>query len=265
MTLRRTITIVASLTALVLTPAAADAKSFPEPPALPKGVKLERVKVQSGPFSSQLAPVRLSPDRPAESELFGAKGTYDGSKDILAQWVNYIYADAIPALGGTYSPPVYYGEVPDGSATGCRGTITRNAVYCPTNNAIMYTRSFMRGVFNRYGDAAFTAILAHEWGHGAQQWLGFGNYGKFRYTIYSEGFADCMSGGFMARMYNDGHLDGIGRGDLPEYLAYRAQSGSPTNDLNGHGTGKWRTDLVRYGWTNGMSGCAQWGYQLTQG
>lgn len=255
--------IATSLIALAAAPAAASAKDFPPPPKLPKGVELERVKTQRGPFSANLPVTELSEHRPVESEMFRTRGSYAGSKDVLAQWVNYVYADNIPALGGTYRAPTYYGEVPDGTATGCSGgPLRRNAMYCSTNNAIMFTRSYLRPAYNRYGDGAFAGVLAHEWGHGAQYWLGYGNRGQFQWTIYSEGFADCMSGGFMARMFNDGNLDA---GDLQELLRWRGRMGITSNDPHTHGSDRWRQDAVMYGYNNGMRGCAQWGYQLYSG
>ena len=46
-------------------------------------------------------------------------------------------------------------------------------MYCPGPNAVGWSTDFGHLFFDNYGDAAFAAYMAHEYGHGAQQWFGF--------------------------------------------------------------------------------------------
>lgn len=241
--------------------------SFPAVPKPKVNGPLERTAVAPGAVNRTSTPagtkVKVHRGAPTVSpKMFGTIGTYAGKRNLMVQWVNYIYARNIPTIGGTYRAPAVY-ELPAGSYFGCSGGFSA-AAYCPATNIVAIEAAFMQPVFTRFGDSAVATAIAHEFGHGAERWLGFSNRGKFRYTLYGEGFADCMAGGFMASMYNLGRLDNLGRGDGQEMLDLMALVANATTTLDNHGNVAWRQALARYGWTYGMAGCAAWGRQLVR-
>jgi hypothetical protein len=193
-----------------------------------------------------------------DGKLFGYEGTYDGKKWPILNWVNYVFSQSVPALGGTFRQPAV-GEVPPGGVTlaGC-GPITMNAMYCPRLNAVGWSSDFGQLLFNRHGDTAFATYMAHEYGHGAQAWMNL--YGGWmNYTLYAEGFADCMAGGWLYQMYARGYTDTVGRGDLVEIVDALVLGSDPASELGNHGDARWRVGMATYGWTYGMQGCRDWG------
>ena len=207
---------------------------------------------------AQDVPIDAHKPTGAGAKLFGFEGTYDGKKWPIHNWVNYVDSLAIPQLGGAFRQPAV-GEVGPGGVTlaGC-GPIRLNAMYCPSVNAVGWSSDFGHLFFDGYGDTAFAVYMAHEYGHGAQQWFGIRG-GWMNYTLYSEGFADCMAGGWLYWMYAKGYTDSVGRGDLTEIVDGLVRGSDSVTDLNGHGDARWRVALATYGWTYGMQGCRDWG------
>lgn len=238
---------------------------LPQGPRLTRTRGLERAHtvkpVAPGPAAdSQLLLSAGAQASPEAARLFGFHGTYATKRTPLVQWINYTYATVIPGLGGTFRAPAVY-EVAHGGRTpnGCGATY--NGIYCPSVNTIGFSSLYAQNAFNTIGDSAFAGLIAHEFGHGAQQWLNL-NGGLMRYTHYSEGFADCMAGGWLAQMYNWGRVDSVGRGDWREYLDVLTTLSDTTTTLHNHGRPEWRHAAATYGWNYGMRGCASWGRQL---
>lgn len=210
--------------------------------------------------SAEAQEVPITNEKPtgADGKLFGFEGTYDAKKWPILNWVNYVYYAVIPRLGGNFRQPAV-AEVPSGGVTpaGC-GPITFNAMYCGGVNSVGWSTDFGHFFFDNYGDTAFATYMAHEYGHGAQQWFGLRG-GWMQYTLYSEGFADCMAGGWLYWMYAHGYTDTIGRGDLTEIVDGLARGADASTTLGGHGDAQWRVGMASYGWTYGMQGCRDWG------
>ncbi len=237
----------------------------PRGPRLARNRGLERVRtlkpVTPGPAAdAQQLLTAGATASPAAERLFGFHGSYATKRWPLVQWINYTYATVIPKLGGTFRAPAVY-EVPHGGSTpnGCGAAY--NGIYCGAVNTIGFSALYAQNAFDTIGDSAFAGLMAHEFGHGAQQWLGL-NGGLMRYTHYSEGFADCMAGGWLAQMYNSGYVDSVGRGDWREYLDVLTHLSDATTTLDNHGRPEWRHAAASYGWNYGMRGCASWGRQL---
>jgi hypothetical protein len=237
---------------------------LPKGPRLSSTRGLEKVRsphaVAPGPASgAELLAANAGPAHSA-AKLFGFHGTYASKRTPIVQWINYTYSRVIPNLGGTFIAPAVY-EVAHGGHTpnGCGATY--NGIYCGGLNTIGFSSLYAQSAFNNIGDSAFAGLLAHEFGHGAQQWLRL-NDGLMRYVHYSEGFADCMAGGWLAQMYNWGYVDSVGRGDWREYLDVLTQLSDTTTTLDNHGRPEWRHAAATYGWNYGMRGCAAWGRQL---
>lgn len=217
--------------------------------------------------------LRLTGARPTlrQARLFGYTGTYDQKRFILANWVNYVYRVASPSFGATFRQPVVR-EVADGTvvSTPCGAKAIRwNAEYCGgpavATPTMTWTVPFLRYYFDRFGDGGAAAILAHEYGHGAMHNLGLTGRGLFRYTLYSEGFADCMAGAWMYWMYANHYTDGLGQGDGNEMIGTMRDIADGVTSLAGHGDAGWRQALTMYGWNNGFVGCANWGRQIARG
>jgi hypothetical protein len=291
---RRTAAVVAATAVALAAPAAAQASASPKfvvssiakplPPAkveklqkriargarIPNGPRLattkglDKVRAPriAAPGPSAASELLASNGSPALSagKLFGFEGTYATKRTPLIQWINYTYSRVIPNLGGTFRAPDVY-EVAHGGYTpnGCGSAY--NGIYCGGVNTIGFSSLYAQNSFNNIGDSAFAGLLAHEFGHGAQQWLGL-NGGDMRYTHYSEGFADCMAGGWLAQMYNWGYVDSVGRGDWREYLDVLTALSDTTTTMYNHGRPEWRHAAATYGWNYGMRGCAAWGRQL---
>ena len=239
---------------------------YPKGPRLSSNRGLARSRpIELAPAGDPTAQVIAAPGAPIlpTGKIFGFQGDYTSKKGPLVQWINYTYATIIPRLGGTFSAPAVY-ETRHGGATpqGCGPTY--NGIYCPTVNTIGFSGFYGQAAFDNIGDAAFAGLLAHEFGHGAQQWLRL-NGGLMRWLHYSEGFADCMAGGWLAQMYNWGYVDSFGRGDWREYLDVLENLSDRETRLDNHGAKEWRHAAATYGWNYGMRGCANWGAQLIRG
>jgi hypothetical protein len=239
---------------------------YPLGPRLSSNRGLERVKQQpvGKPAPAHDAEQIHLTDRPPApgARLFGYQGTYAERKWPLIQWVNYVYATAIPNMGGAFRTPSVY-EVPHGgyTPTGC-GQIW-NAGYCATLNSIGFSSYYGNWAFTNIGDAAFAALMAHEYGHGAQQWLRVWG-GRMNKKFYVEGFADCMAGGWLAQMYNWRYVDGVGRGDWREYIDVLSNLSANVTAVSEHDYGPpaYRHAHAVYGWNYGMRGCLAWGRQM---
>jgi len=210
--------------------------------------------------SPDAQPAPIVPGRPTgtDGKLFGFQGTYEAKKWGIVNWVNYVYSVMVPQLGGRYVQPSV-AEVPSGGTTpaGC-GPIVNNAAYCFDLNAIGWSTDFGSFFFDNHGDAGFATYIAHEYGHGAQRWFGF-DRGWFRYTLFAEGFADCMAGGWLYWMSARGYTDTVGRGDTTEIITALTAGSDASTTLDGHGDARWRSALAAYGWNYGMQGCRDWG------
>ena len=236
---------------------------YPAGPRLASKRGLDRVRqpaVTAPAPSPGAEQILLAARPPAGSRLFGFQGTYAQKRWNLIQWINYTYSRAVPEMGGRFSTPSVY-EVAHGgrTPTGCGAVY--NAMYCPAVNTIGFSASYGQAAFTNIGDSAFAGLLAHEYGHGVQQWMQLRG-GLMNSTQYSEAFADCMAGGWLATMYNWGYMDNVGRGDWREYLDVLTNLSDATTTAYNHGRPEWRHQSAVRGWNYGMQGCVAWARQL---
>jgi predicted metalloprotease len=263
---RRTLAALTAIAATAAVPAAAGAKTTHHAPKLPRDAKMHRVaKVRHHRHTTGQAHrvvIKRHRATPAAlGRLFGYEGTYENKLPLLLESVNDVYSQV---LGDDFQQPGLF-EVPDGGTTdeGC-GPETQNAEYCGDVNEIAWSGPFLEDIFNRDGDAAAAAILAHEYGHFAAQMLGFADEGAFRYTLPSEGFADCMAGAWVGEMADQGLTDSAsGADDADELINVMTESGDdgPTT-IDGHGDAAWRTAVASYGYENGFDACIAWGQEM---
>ena len=124
-------------------------------------------------------------------------------------------------------------------------------------HTVGYSWQYSQNVFDAVGDAGFAGLMAHEFGHAAQNTLGIRG-GWMDRVVYKEAFADCMAGGWLVQMYNWGYYDNVGRGDWREWLDALTGLSDSTTTLDNHGTPAWRHQNATYGWNTGMRGCIAW-------
>ena len=218
-----------------------------------------RLAVKTARLERTPAPAPLTGPKPAPgARMFGNEAGYSVKRDRILGAIQTFNATMIPQFGGRYVPPALY-ELQHGGAM-CGGAVY-NGMYCPSSNAIGWSMAWTAGAFANSGDTMWATLLAHEYGHASQWFLGISG-GWMQYTQYSEGFADCMAGAFLWYASYNRMLDNVGRGDGNEFRDAFVALQSPVTNLNTHGTIDWRYALATYGWNTGFQGCTQWGRSI---
>jgi hypothetical protein len=224
----------------------------------PKGAKRVRVETAS-------AAAKRGGSGVARASVFGSEGAFDTKRMKVMGYIAYYFSSLVPKAGGTYRAPAMY-EFTDssGNLPGCIGGMG-NGAYCSRSNTVGWLRSWALGLWTRSGDNAWATPMAHEFGHGAQRWLGFEERGQFQHTLYREGFADCMAGAWYQWMHSSGFADTIGRGDGNEFFDFFKGGSNETRSLGNHGDFSWRYGAAIYGWNTGFLGCKNWGGTISLG
>ncbi len=175
--------------------------------------------------------------------------TYTGVVNLLgfdqsASIANF-WKTTMSQWGKSYTKPTlrYYNTTIN---TACGQLSANNSFYCSSNNSIYLGTSWNQAQLNRYGDNGPGGILAHEWGHGIDAWLGY------RYQGYrSEYHADCLAGMYTRYGYATGRLNGSDYGEMFNWL-----SAQPTTTSHGAGTN--RAAWFKYGYTSySLGACNQ--------
>jgi predicted metalloprotease len=121
-------------------------------------------------------------------------GTPAGS-DLDRLWAD-VFAKVRINGAAPYAPPdavlgYRAGQIPDtvcAAAVGA-GYVLNNAKYCPADHRIVFDEDWLREIASRNGDLTALAILAHEWGHHAQMFMGV----RSERPLQSELQADCLA------------------------------------------------------------------------
>ena len=191
------------------------------------------------------------------SAMTPAQTTESGVVNLLAGTsagsITNFWATTMKAWGDAYAKPTlyYYNTSTVGFPnTPCGKALANNAFYCSSNNSIYLDYTWNQQQLNGYGDYAAGGILAHEWGHGIQAWLGQA-YDGYR----SEYHADCMAGMYTHYGYAIGRLTGSDYGEMYNWLYYQAYS-------VGHGRGSARSAWYQYGYTQYSLAACNLAYNL---
>jgi hypothetical protein len=224
---------------------------FPAAPRLVLG-RAGRARLVRG---AAPAPVR-TPAAGAGARMFGSEAAYAYKRDAILGAIQSFNATLIPTHGGRYVPPALYELDHGAQLPGC-GDGVYNGAYCPAANTLGWSMAWTNGAFAQSGDMAWATLIAHEYGHAAQGFLGIRG-GWMAYRLYSESFADCMAGAFFFWAYSSGLTDTVGRGDGNEFRDAFAWLQSSVTTLDTHGTIDWRYALAIYGWNTGFDGCVNW-------
>lgn len=198
----------------------------------------------------------------AKASLFGYHGDFFAKRNTILSYVNGYYAERVSAAGGTFADPALYEVNDDTTTLTCGGQsqlFRQNAAYCPGGNFVIWSLELSQSFWNQIGDNAWATVIAHEYGHGAQQWLGYGDRGYFGYVIYRETFADCLAGAWYFSMYQRGLGDDVGVGDGNELRGVIAAVSDDVTQWDNHGDFNWRYGAAIHGWNYGFDGCVNWG------
>ncbi|NNE72802.1 MAG: hypothetical protein HKN26_03995, partial [Acidimicrobiales bacterium] len=184
--------------------------------------------------------------------------------DINAYW-NDVYQQT---FGEPYSPPqAAFPFDPDGNERISCGQplpneiLKNNAIFCPPEDYVTWdARYLFPKLYENFGDAAMTVVLAHEWGHAVQFKAGVTGP-----TILKELQADCLAGAWVGSIQNGespdidpfsaAELDGSVAG----FLLLRDPPGLDPLSEGAHGTGFDRVGAYEDGFLEGPSQCARYG------
>ncbi len=128
------------------------------------------------------------------------------------------------------------------------------AFYDPSNHSIEQSRIFSAQIKNKFGDYSVVTVLAHEWGHAIQ--ADYGYFDSFRFTIYSEAQADCLTGAYTQDAERRGL---IGPADVQagRDVMFFVGDDLPWWDIRAHGSGDARVDSFNSGYWGGANACFQ--------
>jgi len=132
----------------------------------------------------------------------------------------------------------------------CEGIGGGPAFYCGFNDTIYVDEDWYVATADEIGDFAWVTILAHEWGHHAQDQLADNDMegsSVFRGVAAVELEADCLAGVYA----QDAEVRGLlATGDLDEAVTISNLAGGGT-----HGTGDERLSAFMAGYLDGLYGC----------
>ena len=181
--------------------------------------------------------------------------------DIEAFWVEtypQLYGSEWQPLQGGYAP---YG--PDTIPLPCDSlfyeTIAENAFYCREPDLIAWDEvNLVPPLADGFGGLTVAAVLAHEFGHAAQERSGFEDE-----SLWIEQQADCFAGAWTAWIAA-GNSDSFSvTGDdldfvVAGFLAFGDPAGSSPTDPGAHGSGFDQVSAFQDGYSQGPERCVEY-------
>ena len=167
------------------------------------------------------------------------------------------------AAGGfAYASPGFSGfEAEQATECGQATASAGPAIYCPLDGTIYWETGWRARLRTEHGEYAWTAVIAHEWGHHVQTLLGYSRSldpasPTERYPIELELQADCLSGAYA----QDAEWRGLlVPGDVSAATALAFASGDAAGvawyEAGAHGTPDMRLTSFLLGYTEGTAGC----------
>jgi hypothetical protein len=204
----------ATLFALVLAPACAGGPSAtpvvgPSATAVGSPVNPTASGTLGPTASGTLGPTASSPPTPSptfhdialdEAIARATGGLHPAGSELDQLWQGIMAGADLPVQSPYEAPRRVFGypsgELPDTACTP-RTRLSdwlQNSRYCPDDLTIAYDESWLRDFATRFGSFAPIAILAHEWGHHAQTFMGIQGS-----SMAIELQADCFAGIYLAR------------------------------------------------------------------
>ena len=178
--------------------------------------------------------------------------------DYIAWRVN----QAVEQLNGFWQPELGWRDAPETEPAhfemywGSPGDIP-NAYYVPDLSAIFVDVRLLREVVDDFGEYAAVAVVAHEWGHFAQDALGILDLTRPRRKIELQ--ADCFTGAFTRHLEIIGSLQ-AGEFESGSELFFASgddqlSPDAPVPAPNQHGNGDERRAAYVLGWELGVQTC----------
>lgn len=157
---------------------------------------------------------------------------------------------------------VAVGSAPLETGCGTESDIDRAGIYmCLLDETIYYSPALRTNVIDRYGEAGWQTIIAHEWSHHIQAQLGIDyslepELDGGHYILELESQADCLAGLYTQDLAS---RDLVSNQDLQLVRRVLGAYGDlgPTNwdAVEAHGTGAQRVEAFNIGFHSGFIGC----------
>ena len=244
-------------------------RSRPRPRLRARIEPARRVPARPAPRERQARPARararqraapLAGAEPAGpgARMFGNEAAYAVKRDRILGRDPDLQRDERPALRRPLRPARALRAGQHGAALhGCGGAVY-NGAYCRGVNTIGWSMTWTADAFAQSGDMKWATLIAHEYGHAAQRFLGIRG-GWMQYTPVLRGLRGLHGRRVpLVRPYNR-HADTVGRGDYNEFrdafVALQSTVDEPQHAR--HVRLALRTRPL-YGWNTGFDGCASW-------
>jgi predicted metalloprotease len=167
-----------------------------------------------------------------------------------------LYGGVFPELCATIEYVVT--DIPFAETCGLnQETAEANAFYCIPANVVMWDGpGFFHPVYDNFGDAATTYIIAHEYGHAAQ--FLSGNIPPGPRTVNIEIQADCLAGAYLGYAAAQGELTEDEAREVISIAIAVGQSriGVRWSDRS-HGTSAQRVAALSLGFESGATACLE--------
>ena len=192
-----------------------------------------------------IASAMLIPAIPAQAQGYSVRN-YDEDLARMRSNLDQFYNQRFPE--GVYTAPGFsWVNEAGGTATACGNLealegVRSGAFYCPANKVVYLDYSFLRYINSRHGYDGVMAVMAHEWGHHAQNVVLHQRDRRQQEELE----ADCLAGATM-RWIQSGHPE-LDLQTLLDMLAWMADEGTSAS----HGNHKQRHDaFLLEGWNHG--------------
>jgi predicted metalloprotease len=193
---------------------------------------------------AQIATYALATPQPASP-----RSTVEVAMDDLNSSWNVVFHAARRAYA---APQVIALDTPRNSPCGDVDAESTPAAYCPIDGTIYFATAFFTEQKTRFGDYAWINILAHEWGHHAQNTLGITTGTGNAFELQ----ADCLAGVYARDASTRGLLE---PGDVTSAVLVSAEHGDDplwSQDQPGaHGTNDDRISAFMRGFLDSLRGC----------
>jgi predicted metalloprotease len=204
----------------------------------------------------------------AEEEVTGGNLPLDEIILELPPAFDTMWVPTLEASSVAFTPPTLVPFTIDGGAPDCDGLtieqLQNDATFCASSNTIAYDDLFVRDLYSRFGDFAFSYPLAVAYSDAVQAALGSTLAGEPRELLN-----DCLVGAWVIDIVPSGDFDPDGfpiannpnqvitlsAGDLDEAVITAVALGDEASDTNVLGTAFEKIDAFRAGVLGGMSAC----------
>lgn len=210
---------------------------------------------------------QITPDELQEINAYAVytvSFTSDYSTEIY-QELDLFWAQIFSDWGMEYRPPAdMIGVRVAGTPSDCGPIDDPDEVfaqYCTLDETIYFNPEMRDLIVDRFGQAAWDMVMAHEWAHHIQNISGmyvtkspelFGGH----YSIEHELMADCLAATFMQDATGRGFYDMRSIREMDQMIELFGDSHLTSwDDVTAHGTSDQRRQAFQTGFDDGLRGC----------